>query len=80
MTFMNGYYDSTDNYPGYRIAYITLSENIMDGLRSFVWAGLGLAALYFTNSQQAVVASGFIIAAIVSLLVLFQKFPTLKKQ
>ena len=80
MTFMNGYYDSTDNYPGYRIAYITLSENIMDGLRSFVWAGLGLAALYFTNSQQSVVASGFIIAAIVSLLVLFQKFPTLKKQ
>lgn len=80
MAFMNGYYDSTDNYPGYRIAYITLSENVMDLFRSTVWAGLGVAALYFSNAQQAVVSSGFILAAVLSLLVLFQNFQTLSKR
>ena len=30
MAFMKGYYDSADDYPEYRIAYITLSENVMD--------------------------------------------------
>ena len=50
------------------------------GLRSVVWAGLGVAALYWPNDQKTVVASGFVLAAIVSLLVLFQKFPALQKQ
>lgn len=80
MSFMKGYYDSTDDHPGYRIAYIVLSENIMDCMRALVWAALGGVSLLYIDAQQQVVASGFVVAAIFSLLVLFQRFPALKKQ
>ena len=80
MTFTKGYYDSADDVTDYRIAYIVLTETMTSGLRSVVWAGLGVAALYWPNDQKTVVASGFVLAAIVSLLVLFQKFPALQKQ
>ena len=79
MAFMKGYYDSADDYPDYRIAYITLSENVMDFMRTTVWGVLGVAALYFPGAQKNVVQAGFIIAAFASLLVLFQRFPALKK-
>ena len=76
---MSGFYDSTDDYPGYRIAYIALSENIMDAMRSSFCAIIGVAMLCFADVQQAVVASGFVAGAVISFLILFQRFPTLKK-
>lgn len=79
IALMKGYYDSTDDFPDYRIEYITLSESVADVMRSLAWATLGVASILMADSQKSVVASGFIIASIVSLLVLFQRFPALKK-
>lgn len=80
MAYFKGFYDSTDDFPGYRIAYLTLSENAMDLMRSIVWAGLTIAVLVFSNNQQTVLKIGFLIAALCSLLVLFQRFKALEKQ
>ena len=80
MAFMKGYYDTVDENDEFRVAYVVLSEIVMDLLRGSVWLALTLAALIFPNSLREVITSGFVVAAIFSLLVLLQQFPALAKR
>ncbi len=80
MAFMKGYYDTVDENDGSRIAYIVLGEIVMDVLRGSVWLVLAFAALAFPNDLRMVITSGFVIAAIFSLIVLLQQFPVLAKR
>lgn len=76
MAYLKGYYDSADDHPGYRIAYITMHEVIGDIARASLWFLLAAISLYTTSYITCVI--GFSIAAVASILIRTQQFKALR--
>jgi MFS family permease len=75
LPIIKGYYDSTDDYPGRRIAYICFSEFCGDFLRTVTWLSLLVVSLFF--SPFVVCAVGFVLGAIYSQGIRLEKFKAL---
>ena len=77
MPYNKGLYDAADSVPGYRIVYLTIFDGFrMLGLFIF-WLGAYIASLYI-NNDALLLKSLFVVGAIASLGILFQKFTALK--
>jgi MFS family permease len=76
MAYVKGYYDSADDHPGYRIAYITIHEVIGDIMRTLFWFSLMVISLF--ASPYITCTVGFIVAAIASLLIRTERFKALR--
>jgi MFS family permease len=74
---VKGYYDATDSEEGYRIVYLAIGE-VTSGAAKAFYCGVLFFACYYANST-AVLSFSFVLAAILSLLMLVQRFPALKK-
>lgn len=78
LPFFKGFYDLTDDFPGYRIVLIS----IMECFSSFIKAGVygSMALLSTVYSPWFVFTVGFIIAAISSLVIATERFRSLKPE
>jgi hypothetical protein len=74
---VKGYYDAADSEEGYRIVYLVVTE-ISAGVAKAAYCGALFVACYFADSLT-VLRFSFIIVGIVSLGMLLQRFPALKK-
>jgi hypothetical protein len=77
MPITKGFYDQTDSVEGYRIVYISVAESIVAIYKGAYWFGLFLFSQFF--DPITVLTWSFIIVAILSMGVFFQRFPALKK-
>ncbi|MBP9738895.1 MFS transporter [Candidatus Saccharibacteria bacterium] len=77
IAFFKGYYDRADDYPGYRIAFLTSNEMIADALRALTFFSFTLASLHY--SPYIVCSGAFILAAVYSFCIRLERFPALKK-
>ena len=75
MAYLKGFYDDADNYPGQRIAYIAKSEIIAHFFCLLIWTSIAVVSIYV--AEQTVFIIGFIIAALLSLLIQSQKYRAL---
>lgn len=73
--YQKGFYDAADDLPGYRIAYIASMEWFGSLCKSAIWWLLFLMTPIF--SEYSVVTTGFVIAAIASMLIMTEKFKAL---
>ena len=78
MPLVKGFYDAADSEEGYRIVYLVVAEMITAGAKSLYCAALLVASYYFDPVN--VLRYSFIIIAIVSLGILLQRFPALRKE
>jgi MFS family permease len=74
---VKGYYDSADSEEGYRIVYLTINE-MTSGFAKAIYCGALYFACYFADSIS-VLRFSFITVAFISLAILVQRFPALKK-
>jgi MFS family permease len=74
---VKGYYDSADSEEGYRIVYLTINE-MTSGLAKAIYCGVLFFACYFADSIT-VLRFSFIAVAFITLAILLQRFPALKK-
>lgn len=74
---VKGYYDAADSEEGYRIVYLSITE-MTSGFVKFIYCLSLFVACYFADSLT-VLRFSFIAVAIVSLAMLLQRFPALKK-
>jgi MFS family permease len=77
MPVVKGFYDQTDSIEGYRIVYITSVELVLAVIKGFYFLGL-LVFSQFYNPVD-VLSWSFIVVAIATMGVLFQRFPALKR-
>jgi hypothetical protein len=77
MPLVKGFYDAADTHEGYRIVYLTWMEMVTAFAKSFYCFVLFFACFYFDS--LIVLRISFIPVAIISLGILLQKFPALKK-
>lgn len=75
MPYQKGFYDAADDLPGYRIAYISSMEWFSSVCKSTVWWLLFLMTPIF--SEYFVLSTGFVIAAIASMLIMTERFKAL---
>lgn len=78
MPLMKGYYDAADSEPGYRIVYVSLMECFGAVTKALYFLSLWATATYWFSATD-VLRWNFIIIAVLTLTILFQKFPALKK-
>jgi MFS family permease len=76
--YQKGFYDAADDLPGYRIAYITSMEWFSSVCKSLIWWLLFLMTPIF--SDYTIITTGFVIAAIASILIMTEKFKALNPQ
>lgn len=76
VALLKGFYDSADDFPGHRIAYLTVNEAIGDVLRFITW--FSLFALSFFFSPWAVCAVGFVLGALYSQGMRLQRYKALE--
>lgn len=74
---VKGFYDAADSEEGYRIVYLTIEEMSAAVAKGLFFAGL-FVACYFVEPLH-VLQYSFIIAGILSLGMLVQRFPALKR-
>jgi MFS family permease len=74
--YHKGMYDAVDQLPGFRIAYITTMESLASFSKLFVWLQLYLVSLLITG--KAFFVTGFLIAAVASLLIMTQRYTALR--
>jgi MFS family permease len=74
---VKGYYDAADSEEGYRIVYLTVGEIVSAVAKAMFFAGLFVACFVFDPSL--VLKYSFIIAGFLSLGMLVQRFPALKR-
>ena len=77
MPLVKGLYDAADTHSGYRIVYLTWMEMVTAFAKSFYCFVLFFACYYFDSIT--VLRLSFIPVAIISLGILLEKFPALKK-
>ncbi len=77
MPLLKGFYDEADSEPGYRIVYLTVTEIINGVAKAIYYLGLFMACYFF--DPISVLRYSFIIVGVISLGMLFQRFPALKK-
>jgi MFS family permease len=65
MPFIKKYYDFADSLPGYRIAFIAISESLSAISRTILWGAMYIATFFM--SDLASIKFGFILAAIIGL-------------
>ncbi len=75
MPYYKGFYDRCDDLPGRRIVYIASME-AFGVLGRALFYGLGVGLLYFVNDKTGL-SILFVVASLVSLLVLLEKFKAL---
>jgi len=75
LPFFKGYYDQTDEYPGHRIVYISITESYSSFVKAAVYGFLVLISTVVNPRVTLTVA--FMIAAVASLLIMTEKFKTL---
>ncbi len=73
--YQKGFYDAADDLPGYRIAYISSMEWFSSLCKSIIWWLLFLMTPIF--SEYTVISTGFVIAAIASMLIMTERFKAL---
>lgn len=76
LPFLKGMFDASDDVPGYRITYYMIFEWYVAALNVVFWAYLYVACFVWTDFRA--LQSAFIIAAIMSLLIMKQRFVTLR--
>lgn len=76
IAYEKGFFDRADDYPGQRIAYISLSEFFADIVRASTFGVLALVSLGF--SPYIVCSVGFVLGAIYSQLIKLERFPALR--
>lgn len=76
LAYLKGYYDSADDFPGQRIAYIARNEMIAHSFCLVVW--VVLAILAGALSAYAVCMVGFGAAAILSIIVRVERYQALR--
>ncbi len=76
MAYIKGYYDTADEYPGQRIAFIVINEILSNIARMALWLTLAALSLFF--SAYVVCAIGFCIGALASQGIKLQKFKALR--
>lgn len=77
MPLVKGLYDAADTHEGYRIVYLTWMEAVTAVAKSVFCFSLFVACFY--ADPITVLRVSFIPVAIISLGILFQKFPALKR-
>jgi MFS family permease len=77
MPLVKGFYDAADSEDGYRIVYLVVTEALCAAAKSLYCAIL-LVCSYFYD-PILVLRYSFVIVAIISLGILWQRFPALKK-
>ncbi len=77
MPYMKGYYDAADSEQGYRIAYLVLQEVIASCAKASFMAGLLLFSHFYPAVE--VLRWSYLFIAVVSLGILLQRYPALKK-
>jgi MFS family permease len=75
LPFFKGYYDQTDEFPGYRIVYISIIESFSSFIKATVYGMLIMISSVVSSRITLTIA--FMIAAIASLLIMTEKFKTL---
>lgn len=78
MPLMKGYYDAADSEEGYRIVYLALMEFCGAIVKSLYFLGLWICA-EFWFSDVSVLRWNFVVIGFLSLFILAQKFPALRK-
>lgn len=76
VAMLKGFYDSADDYPGQRIAYLALNEAIGDIFRSTTWLVLFVSSFFL--SPWAVCAVGFVLGALYSQGMRLQQYKALQ--
>ena len=76
LAFIKGYYDEADDYPGYRIAFLTFNEICADLVRLSVFVILMILSLHL--SAYFVCSVAFVLAALFSFLIRLERFAALK--
>lgn len=76
LPFLKGMFDASDSVPGYRIAYYMLFEWYVAIANTIFWIYLYLACSVWTDYRA--LQSTFIVAAVMSLIIIKQKFATLR--
>lgn len=75
LPFFKGYYDQTDEFPGFRIVYISVIESFSSFVKAIVYAMLIMVSTVVSPRITLTVA--FMIASVASLLIMTEKFKTL---
>lgn len=78
MPYFKGWYDHTDDFPGYRIVYISIMESANSIARTFFYFLLAILTLAYTDKQ--VLSIAFIIGAISNWFISMQRFPALRNR
>jgi MFS family permease len=76
LPFFKAYYDLADRFPGYRIVFISVMESFSSLIKFVAYAFLLILSLYFSDRTTLSVA--FVIASISSLVIMKEKFKTLR--
>lgn len=76
LAYIKGYYDTADDFPGQRIAYIARNEFTSHAFSLLIWATLALLA--GSLSAKAVCMIGFGAAAVLSTAIRFERFQALR--
>lgn len=76
LAYYKGYYDSVDEFPGQRVAYIARNEMVANGACAVLW--LVLTILAGSLSSYAVCGVAFVVAAILSQLIRVERFASLR--
>lgn len=77
MPLMKGFFDEADNEPGYRIVYVTSTEMVTAVTKALYCLALFVACNYYDSIS--VLRYSYVVVAVISLGILLQKFPALKK-
>lgn len=75
MPYFKAYYDAADAHPGYRIVYLSSMETFASLSKATMWWMLLLVSTIV--SARTVSTIGFLIAAVASLVILIERYPTL---
>lgn len=75
LPFFKGYYDQTDEYPGYRIVYISTIECYSSFIKTVIYGMLIILSV--TVNDRITLTVAFLIAAIASVVIMTEKFKTL---
>lgn len=78
MSYVKGMYDKADDLPGFRIAYISTMEAFASSAKSLFY--VLLAVLCFIINDKNIMVSAFLIAILMSLVIMLERFPALNSR
>lgn len=76
LPFLKAHYDHADDLPGYRIVYVCVSECISSFIKAVVY--LSLVVISMTHSDHTTFSLAFAIAAVASVIIATEIFPSLR--